>query len=115
MVLTIEKIFGGLNDAFIRLDRHGNCLGSLNLDGLGNDFLACATKLLQRICRLLEIAFLTLKGRAIGTAVVSQVGGGGRMIARERVTRVECRTDIAVRWLVEFGAGQIDFGRERGA
>ena len=115
MILTIEKIFGGLNDAFIRLDRHGNCLGILNLDGLGNDFLACATKLLQGVCRLLEIAFLALEGRAIGTAVMSQVGGGGRVIARERVTRVECGANVAVWWLVEFGAGQIDFGRERGA
>lgn len=115
MVLTIEKIVGGLNVGLVGFDRHGNGLGSLDLDGLGNDFLAGATKLLQGICRLFEIAFLALEGRAIGTAVVGQVGGCGRVVARERMTRVECRANVTVWWLVEFGAGQIDFGRERGA
>lgn len=115
MVLTIEKIVGSLNVGLVRFDRHSNGLGSLDLDGLGDDFLAGATKLLQGICRLLEITFLTLKRRAIGTAVVSQVGSSGRVVARERMTRVECRANITVWWLVEFGTGQIDFGGERGA
>jgi len=115
VVLTIEKIIGGLNGAFVRFNRHGNCLGSLNLDGLGDDFLAGATKLLQGVGGLLEIAFLALERRAVGTAIVSQIGGGGRVVARERMTRVEGGANVTVRWLVEFGAGKIDFGRKRGA
>lgn len=69
--MAIKEIVGGLNVVVVRLDRHGNSLGSLDLDGLGNDLLARATKLLQGVCSLLEITFFTLEGRAIGTAIVS--------------------------------------------
>lgn len=81
--MAIKEIIGGLNVVVVRLDRHGNSLRSLDLDGLGNDFLARATKLLQSVCGLLEVTFFTLERRAIGTAVVSQVGGCWRVIARE--------------------------------
>lgn len=113
--MTIEKVVGGFDVAVIFLDRHGDCLSSLNLDGLGDDFLACATQLLQGVCCLLEIAFFTLKGRAISTAIVGEVGGCGRMVARQRMTGVEGGANVAMRRLVKFGTGQIDFGRERGA
>lgn len=74
--MAIKEVIRGLNVVIVRLDRHGNSLGSLDLDGLGNDFLACATKLLQGVCGLLEVTFFALERGTIGTAVVSQVRGG---------------------------------------
>ena len=37
------------------------------------------------------------------------------MVARQRMTGVEGGANVAMRRLVKFGTGQINFGRERGA